>query len=41
MVAVGCCVLLLCVSAWWNQNLALWICIGETWGVFTLGDTRK
>ena len=19
----------------------LWICIGETWGVFTLGDTRK
>ena len=21
--------------------IALWICIGETWGVFTLGDTRK
>ena len=21
--------------------LMLWICIGETWGVFTLGDTRK
>ena len=19
----------------------VWICIGETWGVFTLGDTRK
>ena len=22
-------------------SLLLWICIGETWGVFTLGDTRK
>ena len=20
---------------------SVWICIGETWGVFTLGDTRK
>ena len=29
-----------------NKNVGplrtfLWICIGETWGVFTLGDTRK
>ena len=24
-----------------RQMQAMWICIGETWGVFTLGDTRK
>ena len=23
------------------HNIPVWICIGETWGVFTLGDTRK
>ena len=24
-----------------DGNPVVWICIGETWGVFTLGDTRK
>ena len=32
-----CCVLVPVLQV--SRNL--WICIGETWGVFTLGDTRK
>ena len=31
-----------CLSSWWHLSSKMWICKkSETWGVFTLGDTRK